>query len=71
VRVLRSIARVALMIVPVVTCAARIHTHTVDAPDAMTQEVNRCLRLVRVAASRRQTPATSTRPRLDRHAKLA
>jgi hypothetical protein len=33
--------------------AARLHAHTVDALDA-SQEVNRCLRIVKVAASRRQ-----------------
>jgi hypothetical protein len=56
--------------VPVVTTAARIHAHVVDAPDAITQELNQCLRLVKVAASRRQTPATSTRPRIDVQTRL-
>jgi hypothetical protein len=59
-----------LIMVPVVTTAARIHAHVVDAPDAITQELNQCLRLVKVAASRRQTPAISTRPRLDRQTRL-
>jgi hypothetical protein len=59
VRVLRSVVRVVLITVPVVTCAARIHAHVVDTPDAM-QELNRCLRLVTVAASRRETPKTIT-----------
>ncbi|MBW8838261.1 MAG: hypothetical protein JF602_00145 [Gemmatimonadetes bacterium] len=54
-----------LMIAPIVTCAARIHAHVVDAPDAITQEVNQCLRLVNVAASRRPASAISVRPRLD------
>jgi hypothetical protein len=57
--------------VPVVTCAARIHAHVVDAPDAIAQELNQCLRLVKVAASRRHTPATGTRPHIDRQTRLA
>ena len=59
-----------LIIVPIVTCAARIHAHVVDAPDAITQELNQCLRLVNVAASRRPTSAISVRPRLDRQTRI-
>jgi hypothetical protein len=68
--VLRRLARVVLIMVPVVTCAVRIHAHAVEAPDAITQELNQCLRLVKVAASRRQTPAISARPRLDCQTRL-
>lgn len=57
--------------VPIVTFAARIHAHVVEAPDAITQELNQCLRLVKVAASRRQTPAMPTTPRLERQTHLA
>jgi hypothetical protein len=70
VRVIRRLARVVLISMPIVTCAARIHAHVVDAPDAITQEVTQCLRLVKVAASRRQTPATSARPRLYHQTRL-
>jgi hypothetical protein len=63
VRLLCSVARVLLMMMPVVTCAARIHAHVVDAPDAITQEVNQCLRLVNVAASRRAPSTIAARPR--------
>jgi len=52
------------MTMPIVTCAGRIHAHIVDAPDAITQEVNQCLRLVNVAASRRAPSTIATRPRL-------
>jgi hypothetical protein len=65
VRVVRRLAQVTLMLVPIVTCAARIHAHVVDAPDTITQELNQCLRLVNVAASRRLTPATAERRRLE------
>jgi len=44
----------ALILLPLTTTAARLHAHRVDAPDLATQEVNRCLRLVKIAASRRQ-----------------
>jgi hypothetical protein len=37
----------------IVTSAARIHAHVVDAPDTITQQLNQRLRLVNVAASRR------------------
>jgi len=70
VRLLCSFARVLLMMMPVVTCAARIHAHVVVAPDAITQELNQCLRLVNVAASRRPTSTTATRPRPDRQTRI-
>lgn len=41
------------MLMPLTTSAVRLHARSVDGPDAVTQEVTRCLRLVRVAASRR------------------
>jgi hypothetical protein len=70
VRVLRKLTRAVLIAVPIVTSAARIHAHVVEAPDAVAQELNQCFRLVKVAASRRQTPALSRRPRLDLHTRL-
>lgn len=47
------VARLVLMLTVLAITAARLHAHTIDAVDA-TQEVNRCLRLLKVAASRRQ-----------------
>ena len=47
------VARMVLMLTVLGTTAGRLHAHTIDAVDA-TQEVNRCLRLLNVAASRRQ-----------------
>ena len=55
-------------IVPILSAlsvtAARLHAHSVDTVDA-TQEVNRCLRLVNMASSRRhrssaRAPRTAT-----------
>ena len=41
--------------------AGRVHTHTVAGPCALTQEFNRCLMMVRVAATRRgATPQKAT-----------
>jgi hypothetical protein len=71
VRVLRWLGEATLIIVPIVTSAARIHAHVVDAPDTITQELNQCIRLVNVAASRRLTPAKSARPRPDCHTRIA
>jgi hypothetical protein len=45
------------------TSASRVHGHTSEAPDAVTQEVNRCLNLVRVAASRRHQTKSVVAPR--------
>jgi hypothetical protein len=37
--------------------AGRLHAHTVASPSAVTQEINRCLMIVRIAATRRtETP---------------
>jgi len=49
------ILRLVLSVIALVGSATRLHAHHADAVDA-TQEMNRCLRLVNVATSRRQTP---------------
>jgi hypothetical protein len=46
----------ALTVVAVVGSATRLHAHPADSVDA-TLEMNRCLRLVNAATTRRQTPA--------------
>jgi len=53
---LGPIGRLALIAMQLTMCAARVHAHPADAPDVTTQEVNKCLRLVRISASRRHTP---------------
>jgi hypothetical protein len=45
----------ALILLPLTTTATRLHAHALGAPDVATQEMNRCLRLVKIAASRRQS----------------
>ena len=63
------VGRAALTLMLLVTSASRVHAHTIEAPDAVTQEVNRCLNLVRVAASRRHQHTKSvvaSRPRISR-----
>jgi hypothetical protein len=53
---LRTLARSSLVFVPLLLiCAARVHAHRTAAPDRMTQELNRCLTVMRIAASRRKT----------------
>jgi hypothetical protein len=49
------------MIIPLVICASRVHGHAVETPGALTQEVNRCLTMVRIAASRRSPAKVATR----------
>ena len=44
----------ALILLPLTTTAGRLHAHTLDAPDLATQEMNRCLNLIKIAASKRQ-----------------
>ena len=45
--------RVTLMLLPLMASTARLHAHTADTPIAVTQELNRCLTMVRIAATRR------------------
>ena len=47
--------RLALSVIALIGSATRLHAHHADAVDA-TQEMNRCLRLVNVATTRRETP---------------
>ena len=49
---LDSFPRVVLILLSLGTCAVRVHARGGDTPDAV-REVNSCLRMVRVAASRR------------------
>jgi hypothetical protein len=51
----RAVVRMVLILLPLTTTATRLHAHRCEAPDLATQEVNRCLNLVKIAASRRQT----------------
>jgi hypothetical protein len=50
---LRFATRTALILIPLTTSAARLHAHAVQTPVGVTQEVNRCLLIVRSATSRR------------------
>jgi hypothetical protein len=50
---LSPLTRSALVLIPLLLCASRLHTQRAGSMQGMTQEVNRCLTLVRVAASRR------------------
>jgi len=49
----RAALRTTLILIPLITSAARLHAHSVQTPVAVTQELNRCLMMVRTAASRR------------------
>jgi len=49
-------SRILLIALPLVVSAGRVHAHTVASPTAMTQEMNRCLMMVRIAATRRAAP---------------
>jgi hypothetical protein len=48
------ITRYALLLVPLVVCAARLHAQRAAPPNAVLQEANRCLSLVRASSRRRQ-----------------
>ena len=51
----RRFARSAVLLVPLMlVCAGRLHAHGGTSPAGMTQELNRCLTLIRAAASRRR-----------------
>lgn len=49
----RAAARTTLILIPLISSAARLHAHSIQTPLAVTQELNRCLLMVRTGASRR------------------
>ena len=49
------VLRLALVMIALVGSATRLHAHHADAVDTA-QEMNRCLRLVNVVTTRRETP---------------
>ena len=51
---LGRVTRYALLLVPLLVCAARLHAQRAAPPDAVVQEANRCLSLVRAISRRRQ-----------------
>jgi hypothetical protein len=48
------VTRYALLLVPLLVCAARLHAQRAAPPNAVVQEANRCLSLVRASSRRRQ-----------------
>jgi hypothetical protein len=55
----------AIVFVPLLLiCASRVHAQRGANPNGMTQEVNRCLTVMRVAASRRKTDESGRREKL-------
>jgi hypothetical protein len=52
------------MVLPVVICFSRVHGHAAATPGAMTQEVNRCLTMVRIAATRRSNEPRKMAPKI-------
>ena len=51
---LSPLTRSVLVVLPLLLCAGRLHATRTRTPAGLTQEVNRCLTLVRVASSRRK-----------------
>jgi hypothetical protein len=58
--------RVMLMLLPLMASTARLHAHNADTPIAVTQELNRCLTMVRIAATRRPPASRSNERRETR-----
>ena len=55
---LRTLVRSAVVFIPLLlVCAGRMHAQRTAAPERMTQELNRCLTVMRVAAARRRSTA--------------
>jgi hypothetical protein len=59
-----QLPRTLLIVLSVTACAMRVHAPTVDLPGAV-REVNSCLRIVRLAASRRSGSSGSRRRSTD------
>ena len=62
---LSPLTRSALVLIPLLLCAGRLHSQRAATMQGTTQEVNRCLTIVRVAASRRRNRKSDDRE-LDR-----
>ncbi len=60
--------RAALMLMPLLGSTVRLHAHNAETPIAITQELNRCLTMVRIAATRR--PASQGMKRGGRDSRL-
>lgn len=57
-----TLARSAIIFVPLLLiCVGRLHAQRSASPDGLTKEVNRCLTVMRVAASRRRNNAPQGR----------
>jgi hypothetical protein len=56
-----GLARTALILLPLTTCAARLHAHALT-PGIIQQEMIRCLRVVSLAARRPGDTATPVQP---------
>ncbi len=65
---LRVWTRSALVLLPLLVLAGRLHAQRTASPQGMTQELNRCLTIVRVAASRRRGEASGRETILRRAA---
>jgi hypothetical protein len=59
-----QLPRTLLILLSVTACAMRVHAPSVDLPGAV-REVNSCLRIVRLAASRRSGSSGSRRRSTD------
>ncbi len=55
------LSRISLIVLTAFVSVGRLHAHTVAGPGAVTQEINRCLMMVRIAATRR-TPSPQKAP---------
>lgn len=55
------VTRYALLLVPLFVCAARLHAQRAAPPNAVLQEANRCLSLVRASSRRRQRNEQTSR----------
>jgi hypothetical protein len=64
------IPRSVIMLLPVAICAGRMHFQTAANPGSVTQEVNRCLTMVRVAVTRRGGAPGKTRAPIARRAEI-
>jgi hypothetical protein len=63
--------RVMLMLLPLVASTARLHAHNADTPIAVTQELNRCLTMVRIAATRRPLSPAAKKGAVTQQAPIA
>ena len=56
---IRRLTQATLVLVPLLTCAVRVQTHTLESPDAIAKEFVRCFSIAKASVRGRQSATAS------------